>query len=245
MPETIWIINGTFLHKISGTKYFFRKWDDGRQQLTVFQPRKEDSGRYVCRARNSVDKTDMIYYLNWKNSDEEVIKEFEDKLHKKIEKPVRSRHLRPRECEYKPEDEYLIKWSEERNHHEKEYPFNYKLRFVTHLQDKTVLEGTNLKFTCYVDGKYPQFMWYKDDMPIVQGRKYRQKLRRDGKVTLEVINVTTDDAGVYKIEAKNYAGVILSKSTVAVYQNPYIKFTPPMFASTILGTMILKTGVRL
>ncbi|KAL1383399.1 hypothetical protein pipiens_013138 [Culex pipiens pipiens] len=71
VPETIWIIHGTFIHKNSGSKYFFRKFDDGRQQLTIFQPKKEDSGRYVCRARNSIDKADMVYYLNWKNSDEE------------------------------------------------------------------------------------------------------------------------------------------------------------------------------
>uniref|UniRef100_A0A8D8N5U5 Muscle M-line assembly protein unc-89 n=1 Tax=Culex pipiens TaxID=7175 RepID=A0A8D8N5U5_CULPI len=214
VPETIWIIHGTFIHKNSGSKYFFRKFDDGRQQLTIFQPKKEDSGRYVCRARNSIDKADMVYYLNWKNSDEEVIKEFENELHKKVDKPIRSRHLRAKECEYKPEDENLLKWSEARNQHEKEYNYNYKLKFITHLQDKTVAEGSNIKFTCYVDGKYPQFMWYKDDMPLVQGRKYRQKQRRDGKVTLEVINVSPDDAGVYKIEAKNYAGVISSQSIV-------------------------------
>ncbi|XP_062560569.1 muscle M-line assembly protein unc-89-like [Armigeres subalbatus] len=237
-PETIWIIQGTFMHK-STTKYYFRKFDDGRQQLTIFQPKKEDSGRYVCRARNSLDKTDMVYYLNYKNSDEDVIKVFEDELHKKTDKPISSRHLRAKECVYSPEDENLIKWSEARSQHEKEYGYNYKLHFVTRLLDKTVPEGSNLKFTCYVDGKYPQFMWYKDDMPIVQGRKYRQKQRRDGKVTLEVINVNEKDAGVYKIEARNYAGTIESKSVVTVYQNPYIQFVPPIFASTILETYSL------
>lgn len=225
------------MHK-STTKYYFRKFDDGRQQLTIFQPKKEDSGRYVCRARNSLDKTDMVYYLNYKNSDEDVIKVFEDELHKKTDKPISSRHLRAKECVYSPEDENLIKWSEARSQHEKEYGYNYKLHFVTRLLDKTVPEGSNLKFTCYVDGKYPQFMWYKDDMPIVQGRKYRQKQRRDGKVTLEVINVNEKDAGVYKIEARNYAGTIESKSVVTVYQNPYIQFVPPIFASTILGKIV-------
>ncbi|XP_055607325.1 muscle M-line assembly protein unc-89-like [Uranotaenia lowii] len=237
-PETIWIVNGTFLHK-NCTKYFFKRYEDGRQTLTVFQPQKEDSGRYVCRARNDIDKTDMVHYVNFKNSDEEVIKEFEDELHKKVEKPIRSRHLRPKECEYRPEDDYLIKWSEARNQHEKEYAYNYKLKFITKLKDKMVLEGSNLKFTIYVDGKYPQFWWYKDDIPLVQGRKYRQKQRSDGKATLEIVNVSSDDAGLYKIEVKNYAGSIESQSLVTVFQNPHMKFAPPIFASTILETYSL------
>uniref|UniRef100_A0A182JCA1 Ig-like domain-containing protein n=1 Tax=Anopheles atroparvus TaxID=41427 RepID=A0A182JCA1_ANOAO len=233
-PETVWIVHGVFMRHNTGGRLYFRKYSDGRQQLKIFQPSKEDSGRYVCRAKNSVDKTDMVYYLNYKNSDEDVLKVFEDELHKKTEKPILSRHLRPKDCDYNPEDEALIKWSESRSQHDKDYDFRYKLKFVTQLQDKTVPEGSNLKFTCYVDGKFPLFMWFKDEIPLVQGRKYRQKTRRDGKVTLEIVNVTTEDAGTYKLEARNYAGSIETKSVVSVYENPYTKFVPPIFASNIL-----------
>uniref|UniRef100_A0A1Y9J142 Ig-like domain-containing protein n=1 Tax=Anopheles quadriannulatus TaxID=34691 RepID=A0A1Y9J142_ANOQN len=234
-PETVWIVQGVFMRHNTGGRLYFRKYPDGRQLLKIFQPSKEDSGRYVCRAKNSVDKTDMSYWLNYKNSDEDVLKVFEDELHKKSEKPILSRHLRAKDCDYNPEDEALIKWSETRSQHDKEYDYRYKLRFITQLQDKTVPEGSNLKFTCYVDGKFPLFLWYKDDIPLVQGRKYRQKTRRDGKVTLEIVNVTTDDAGTYKLEARNYAGSIETKSAVTVYENPYTKFVPPIFASNILG----------
>uniref|UniRef100_A0A182T2Q9 Ig-like domain-containing protein n=1 Tax=Anopheles maculatus TaxID=74869 RepID=A0A182T2Q9_9DIPT len=234
-PETVWIVQGVFMRHNTGGRLYFRKYQDGRQQLKIFQPSKEDSGRYVCRAKNSVDKTDCVYYLNYKNSDEDVLKVFEEELHKKSEKPILSRHLRPKDCDYNPEDEALIKWSESRSQHEKDYDYRYKLHFITQLQDKTVPEGSNLKFTCYVDGKFPLFMWYKDEIPLVQGRKYRQKTRRDGKVTLEIVNVTTEDAGTYKLEARNYAGSIESKSVVSVYENPYTKFVPPIFASNILG----------
>lgn len=234
-PETVWIVHGVFMRHNTGGRLYFRKYPDGRHELKIFQPSKEDSGRYVLRAKNSVDKTDMVYYLNYKNSDEDVLKVFEDELHKKTEKPILSRHLRPKDCDYNPEDEALIKWSESRSQHDKDYDYRYKLRFVTQLQDKTVPEGSNLKFTCYVDGKFPLFLWYKDEIPLVQGRKYRQKTRRDGKVTMEIVNVTTEDAGTYKLEARNYAGSIETKSVVSVYENPYTKFVPPIFASNILG----------
>lgn len=231
-PTIEWLKDGLYI--VNDLKHFKKYLDDGTCQLFVNSPDFWDSGKYVCRATNRAGEEDCIYVMTVVDPKIKAILAGTDV---KKEERITSRHLNDSDIDDDDDDEELYK--SRRSRLGKEYDYRYKLKFITHLMDKTVREGSDLVYTCYVDGKFPQFQWYKDDMPIVKGRKYRQKTRRDGKVSLRIINITPDDAGVYKLMAKNYAGEIETSAIVTVFNNPYVQFVPPIFTSTVLGNVFI------
>jgi hypothetical protein len=202
----------------------------GRCTLHINFPERFDTGIYTCRATNSAGVNEVYHKVNVKNEVADLVPQYEAELAKEKKVEQSSKYVDDELLGYYDKYEYTPK---PRGH--QVYDYKYRLKFVTKLADQRLHEGSDLKFTCYVDGKFPTFTWYKDDIPLIHSRKYRQKIRKDGKVTMQVINVGPEDAGIYKINAKNYAGEIESTSKVLIFDNPYVVFSPPIFTNTMLG----------
>jgi Immunoglobulin I-set domain len=229
-PTIRWLHNGVYIKK--GEKYYITYDEEGHACLHINFPGRFDTGVYTCRADNPLGRADSTVQLNIKNQVEDLVPQYEEELAKSKRVEKYSKYVDDELIGYYDKYEYT---SKRRN--KKIYDYKYRLKFVTKLADQSLSEGADLKFTCYVDGKFPTFTWFKDSIPLIHSRKYRQQVRRDGKVTLQVINVSPIDAGVYKIVASNYAGEIESTAKVTIFENPYVVFVPPTFTNNILGTL--------
>lgn len=226
-PKVEWLKDTNLLFPTDRWK--FREGLDGIYQLRINAPRKyADSGRYTCRATNSGGVVEDIRFIRF------LGKEEEDKScaeYRRTKKMLSSRHITP-----KDEDEWDTELYHSKRHEpKKEYDHRYKLTWITQLKDQTVPQGSTLKFTVFVDGKYPQFEWNHNGIPLVHGRRYRHIVLKDGKGCLQVNNAQPSDSGLYQLTAKNYANSIECECKVTVYDYHYKDFEPPLFINTLQG----------
>lgn len=213
-------------------KYLIKHKENGTVQLLIANPTRWDSGKYAVRATNRVSEAELKYHLSFKENEDELVANIE---HKKkndqdLKKLRKSKYIKEADWEL-----YGDSYESPKKSKDKQYDSRYKLKFITKLSDQIVPTGSVLSLKCFVEGSYPQFAWFKEDMPIVHGRKYYLKAHKDGKVELDVRNINKDDAGVYSLICKNYAGEIETKAKVTVYENPLQKVDPPRFVGAISG----------
>lgn len=211
--------------------FTIRNKDDGTCELSLFMPDRWDSGKYLIRATNCVGKAELLHVINWKNTDEDMVEEFlaKKKDDKDLKKIFKSKYIKEEDWEC-----YGINYKSKREK-EKEVDPKKKLKFITHLSNQTVPVGSVLTIKCFVDGSWPQFTWYHEDMPLIHGKKYYTKIYRDGKVELNVRKMQMNDGGTYRLVCKNWTGEIETKCEVTVYQNPFQKIDPPVFIGTLAG----------
>lgn len=88
--------------------------------------------------------------------------------------------------------------------------------FIRKLRDQTVQEDETAQFVCLVLGNpEPTYKWFKDDQEIKESDKYKLTCVED-KLTLEVLNCTADDEGMYKCEAENHCGSDMTMARLIV-----------------------------
>lgn len=163
----------------------------------------------------------------------------DDDLHERAEyrrtqKMYKSRHVKPKDEDEWPQVEL---YHSKRLDKQKDYDHKYKLSWLSRPMSQTIAQGSTLKFVAFVDGKYPQFDWYHDDIPLVHGRKYKQMVTKNGKGCLIINNAQPVDSGTYKLVVKNYANSIDCEAKVTVYAYEYKNFEPPLFLNTLSGKM--------
>jgi len=96
--------------------------------------------------------------------------------------------------------------------------------FIRKLRDQTVEENETAQFVCLVLGNpEPTFKWFKDDLEINESEKYKLTYLED-KLTLDVLNCTADDEGMYKCEAENQCGNDMTMARLIVEGNTLIIF---------------------
>lgn len=216
--------------------------DEGTCKLTITNPiRHADRGRYDVKAKNCAGE-EACYLRVWfrgkdMNFDDDKAEKAE---YRRTQKMYKSRHVKP-----KDEDE----WGGELYHskrldRQKEYDHRYKLSWLTRLCPQTLSQGSALKFVAFVDGKFPQFEWYFNDIPLVHGRKYRQIVTKNGKGCLIINNAQPNDSGLYKLIVKNYANSIECEAKVTVYAFEHQNFEPPLFTNTLSGNNCLKFDTK-
>lgn len=232
--------NGLYVYK--GEKYLFKHLEDGTVQLHIANPTRWDSGKFLVRASNRVSTVELRHVLSFKENEDDLVANIEHKKKNQedLKKLRKSKYIKEADWEL-----YGDHYDSPKRAQEKQYDNRYKLKFITHLSDQIVPTGSVLSFKCFVDGSYPQFAWFKEDMPIVHGRKYYMKAQKGGKVELDVRNITKDDAGEYRLVCKNYANEIETKAKVTVYENPLQKKDPPHFVGTLAGNQVSKKGCLL
>lgn len=204
--------------------------DDGTCTLTIINPIKNaDRGRYEIKAKNYKGEDSCFLRVWFRGKDEDDTAEKAE--YRRTQKMYKSRHVKPRDEDEWPGDLYHSK----RLEHQKEYNHRYKLSWLTRLCPQTLAQGSTLKLTAFVDGKFPQYDWYHEDMPLVHGRKYRQVVTKNGKGCLIINNAQPKDSGLYKLVVKNYANSIDCEANITVYAYEHKNFEPPLFTNLLSG----------
>lgn len=212
-------------------RYRVKYEEDGTCKLTIVNPiRHADRGRYEVRVKNCAGE-DACWLRVWFRGKDDVDDVAEKAEYRRTQKMYKSRHVKP-----KDEDE----WGGELYHSkrldkQKEYDHRYKLTWLTRPCPQTLAQGSTLKFSAFVDGKFPQFEWSHNDIPLVHGRKYRQIVTKNGKGCLIINNVQPNDSGLYKLIVKNYANSIDCEAKVTVYAFEHSNFEPPLFTNILSG----------
>lgn len=229
-PEITWFKNDLEILADRNERYRVKQEEDGTCTFVITNPIKHaDRGRYEVRAKNCVGE-DACYLRVWfrgKDDDDTA----EKAEYRRTQKMYKSRHVKP-----KDEDE----WGGELYHSkrldkQKEYDHRYKLHWLTRPCPQTLAQGSTLKFSAFVDGKFPQFEWSHDGVPLVEGRRFKQIVTKNGKGCLIINNVQPSDSGTYKLVVKNYANSIDSEAKVTVYAYEHLNFEPPLFTNTLSG----------
>lgn len=230
-PEIKWFKNNLEILPDRNERYRMTYDDDGTSTMTISNPIKHaDRGRYEVKAKNYMGE-DACYLRVWFRGREDDDDKAEKAEYRRTQKMYQSRHVKP-----KDEDE----WGGELYHSkrldkQKEYDHRYKLHWLTRPCPQTIAQGSTLKFTAFIDGKFPQFEWYHNDIPLVHGRKYRQIVTKNGKGCLIINNCQPNDSGIYRLIVKNYANSIESDAKVTVYAYEHLNFEPPLFTNTLSG----------
>jgi len=217
-------------------RYQFEHDDDGNCTFKIINPIKNaDRGRYVVKAKNHVGEDECQLRVWFRGKEDDDMHERAE--YRRTQKMYKSRHVKERD-----EDE----WGGELYHSkrldkQKDYDHRYKLSWLSRITAQTLAQGSTLKFVAFVDGKYPQFDWYYNDIPLVHGRKYRQIVTKNGKGCLIINNAQPMDSGIYRLVVKNYANSIDCEAKVTVYAYEHKNFDPPLFLNTLTGKILLFT----
>lgn len=241
-PVITWFKNGVELLPERCERYRVTYDDDGICKMTISDPiMHADRGRYDVKAVNCAGEEACylrVWFRDRDNLDDDKAEKAE---YRRTQKMYKSRHAKP-----KDEDE----WGGELYHskrldRQKEYDHRYKLSWLTRVCPQTISQGTTLKFAAFVDGKFPQFEWYFNDIPLVQGRKYRQSVTKNGKGCLIINNAQPNDSGLYKLIVKNYANSIDCEAKVTVYAFEHQNFEPPLFTNTLSGNDCVEVNLKI
>jgi hypothetical protein len=232
-PDIRWFKNDLEILPDRCERYRMTYDDEGICTLTISDPiLHADRGRYDVKATNCAGEEACWLRVWFRGRDKTIEDDLAERAeYRRTQKMYKSRHAKP-----KDEDE----WGGELYHskrldRQKEYDHRYKLSWLTRLYPQTISQGTTLKFVAFVDGKFPQYEWYFNDIPLVHGRKYRQIVTKNGKGCLIINNAQPNDSGLYKLIVKNYANSIDCEAKVVVYAYEHQNFEPPLFTNTLSG----------
>nr|XP_023695785.1 myosin light chain kinase, smooth muscle-like isoform X2 [Paramormyrops kingsleyae] len=79
--------------------------------------------------------------------------------------------------------------------------------FITVIKDVEVVEGSAARFDCKIEGyPDPDVVWYKDDQPIKETRHFQIDYDEEGKCSLVISEVSSDDDAKYTCKAVNSLG---------------------------------------
>lgn len=89
-------------------------------------------------------------------------------------------------------------------------------KFYATLHDRIADVGETVRFQCSVSGHPPPWSsWEKDGVPI--GINSRMRIREDDDHrSMEICDITTDDAGLYRITVENKFGKIQATARLEV-----------------------------
>lgn len=90
-------------------------------------------------------------------------------------------------------------------------------QFVQELTTTTVVEGEVVKLECKATGKpAPEIRWYKEEKEIKSSKHIEITTTAEGTQVALIKNAEVADAGKYKCEAKNKAGVAKTVASLDV-----------------------------
>lgn len=233
-----WVKDGVKIEQ--SDKYQQIDHNDGKCELVVSDPVQADSGKYVCQAENRAGKAEITHkvtvearrvrapsprkeaVVGYKSSAEETDEEEKEK--KKAKK--------------KKDDE------EEGGGRRREVlpPPDMKKRVYLRnfLSNRTVKEGSNVKWVVNIDGPEPTARWFHGENPIAFGPKSKMNLQ-DGIAWLQLVKVTEEDSGEYLVKVKGPENEVVSTCNLFVYSTGKEELVAPVFTVGIKGKCNLST----
>lgn len=107
--------------------------------------------------------------------------------------------------------------------------------FHSYLHDRTISEGSNVRFLCTVSGdENTHIEWLKNHKPLPRDTRY-QTVYQNGEASLEIFAAVADDSGNYTCSAINDFGESLTHAQLRVYKHFREASMPSTFAQPIRG----------
>lgn len=200
---------------------------DGVCQLVISDPIPSDTGAYACIAENKVKREQTAQFVEFEGRDEYIASLTatggdEEDAEVKVKKVMRRG-----------------KAGKGKAAADGDAPVDMKkrLKFVAHMNDRTVPVGSKMKLMCLVDGPEPTIKWMHNGMNIVFTPRVKN-LTKEGLALIEFLTVLQEDAGEWKCSAKNASGEITSVCNVTVFELPPTDIIPPTFSRPIAGNVL-------
>lgn len=223
-PKVTWLF-GAFELKPS-FKFTLLEEAHGVYKLLIYRPSNKDSGKYTCKAVNESGEAQISHTIEVaKNKNFHVHGIFRARDRFSREKEATARQAMDEAMASKKESDRKRAGTVEpraggggsrSSVNEPLVPPKNKLQIVTQLRDRIALEGATIKLFCNVIGPSPACRWMKDDNWIVVGPKIRN-LSEEGKAVLELVKVTAEASGQYKLVAKNEYSEVDTSCFLRVY----------------------------
>lgn len=221
-------------------KYTLLEEAHGVFKLEVYKPAAKDSGKYICRAKNSVGEAEIVHTVQFIGKPTHFHLHGIRHAHTELQKEKEETAKRAMEDALKAKEEYELRRIGKlppivRKEETPNIPQKDKLKFVTQLRDRTALVGNKLKLTVSVLGPDPNIRWLKDGNPIQYGPNVRN-LTVEGMSVLDILKLTTDHTGEYKCVARNNNCDVSTACYVKVYDAKSEGDTEaPLFVLSIRG----------
>lgn len=211
-------------------KFQMNDHDDGTCELFIMDPTPADSGKYVCHAENREGTAEIVHMVTVKP---------------KVRRPVSPGRERPpvkplgEETEEEREIRKKKKEEEEesggRRRQAAPPPDLKKLVFFrNYLSNRTVKEGSSVKWMVSIDGPEPAARWLHNDNPIAFGPKSKLSMQ-DGIAWLKLIDVTEEQSGTYTLRVRGPENEIVSSCNLFVYSTGKEEVVAPVFSKGIKG----------
>lgn len=230
-PRVAWYKEGV---QLVGDRYRQEELTDGVCQLIISEPVPADTGAYACVAENKIRREQTAAFVEFEGREaaiynltakpeEEVIPVAAPAPKKKVMRKGKAAKGKAAEEEAGPVD------------------MKNRLKFVAHLNDRTVPVGSKMKLMCLVDGPEPNIKWTKNGAGIVFTPRVKNATK-EGTALIEFLEVLREDEGEWKCAAKNSAGEITSVCHLTVFEMPATDIIPPTFSRPISGNLNVFCG---
>ncbi|XP_065370324.1 muscle M-line assembly protein unc-89 isoform X7 [Calliphora vicina] len=228
-PTITWAKDGVKIEP--SEKYQQVEHEDGTLELFIMDPTPQDSGKYVCQAENREGTAEIVHMVT---------------VQPRRRRPVSPARERPpalpptQETEEEKEKKRKKKQEDdEESGRRREVPPPPDLRkrvyFRNYLSNRTVKEGSNVKWMVSIDGPDPTARWYHGENLIAFGPKSKLSMQ-DGIAWLNLIGVTEEQSGVYTLKVKGSENEIVSTCTLLVYSTGKEELVAPTFTVGIKDT---------
>lgn len=254
-PIITWVKDGVTIEP--NEKYQQIENDDGLCELNISDATKQDNGKYVCQAENRAGNTEITHIVQID------IRPQRSSLASLKDLPATPDNEEVKEngsAEEKPSAGGAAKGKGQRKkgsvssssggggggRRQPAPPPDPKqqLYFLAFLTDRTEPENGKTKLSCYVQGPDPQVRWFKDEKQIQYSARCRCDLK-DGLITLNILNLTQEDTGEYRVLVRNQASEISSSCQLNVYETIKSDATPVVFTNSIKGKLFWSVFVNI
>uniref|UniRef100_A0A1A9W2E7 Ig-like domain-containing protein n=1 Tax=Glossina brevipalpis TaxID=37001 RepID=A0A1A9W2E7_9MUSC len=223
-----WVKDGVKIEQ--SDKYQHIDHNDGTCELVVTDPAQADSGKYVCQAENRAGKAEIAYKVTVEpkriRAPSPPMKESKVSRKSIAEETTDDEEKEKKKAKKKKDDE------EEGGGRRREVPpppdMKKRVYLRNFLSNRTVKEGSNVKWVVNIDGAEPTARWFHGETPIVFGPKSKMNLQ-DGIAWLQLVKVTEEDSGEYLVKVKGPENEVVSTCNLFVYSTGKEEIVAPVF----------------
>lgn len=233
-------------------KYTLLEGAHGVYKMEVYKPAAKDSGKYICKAKNSAGEAQIEHVVQFIGKPTHFHLHGLHHAHTETHKEKEESARRAMEDAIKAKEEYELRKIGKlppivRKDDTPQVPQKDRLKLMTQLRDRIALSGNKVKFSVSVMGPDPNIRWYKDGNPIVWGPTVRQIVQDGSLSVVELSNLNTSSSGEYKCVARNENCEVFTSCYLKVYDATIEgDEEAPLFVLSIRGNSIYwALGVRM